>query len=346
VSPILFAPEGNRLNAFDPETFAKQTVVRSHDDDPVNGLDINGEICFGPGGSRLFITGEDTGQPEIVAGWGVFELAGDRLGELSATEVAKLNLTFQPSRPAGDPYGCAFLSDGRLLTTDIGPDASGPAGGQLAIWFPPLDVAPVRYCKLDIGLGTAGGVDVDEQDRVYVASARVDPGVYRYTGPFPTSDDASGGCGKRDATGAPLADSIRKETFISVDANAVTPNSVAGSGRGTFYVSSVINGVIAEYDADGKFIRRVLEPPPGETLGAKPYSTGTPLGLTVAGDGTIFYADLGLVVDSSGIGPGPGTGSDRRLRFARNDDGLPVPLPPETVDSGLDFPDGLGFFPR
>jgi hypothetical protein len=48
-------------------------------------------------------------------------------------------------------------------------------------------------------------------------------------------------------------------------------------------------------------------------------------------------ADIGLVVDSGGVGPGFRTGSVRRVRFV---DGQPQP--PELMDSGLDFPDGIG----
>ena len=43
--------------------------------------------------------------------------------------------------------------------------------------------------------------------------------------------------------------------------------------------------------------------------------------------------------NNGNIGPGRGTGTVRRIRF---DDG--VPQPPETMDSGLAFPDGIGIF--
>ena len=344
--PILFGPEGNRLNAYDVASLARQTVIPSAADDPVHGRDINGQICFAPDGGRLFIAGEDTGQPVEPAGWGVFELRGSEVGSLSAVQVGKLNLTFQPSRPAGDPYGCGFLSDGRLVTTDIGPDAAGPAGGQLAIWFPPFDGVGGTFCKLDVAIGTAGAIYVDAEDRVYVASTRVEPGIYRYTGPFPTSDDAAGGCGRRDATGAPLADSVNRERFIPADENLPTPAALVASRYDTYYVSSVINGVIAEYDAAGRFLRRILEPPAGEVLGPDSYSTGTPFGLAIADDGTLFYADLGIVLDGSGIGPGRGKGTERQIRFDDPREGLPVAEPPRTIDSGLNFPDGLGIFPR
>jgi sugar lactone lactonase YvrE len=231
------------------------------------------------------------------------------------------------------------MRDGRLLTTDIGNNQSGPSDGQLTLWFMPIDGEVPRYCKLDITIGTAGAVYVDEQGRIYVASARGQAGIYRYSPPFPTSETAEGGCGARDDTGAPLADAVSRERFIAGDGNVPTPNAIVGSGHGTFYVSSILNGVIAEYDADGRFVRRVLEPPAGERLGPTPYSTGSPFGLAVDPSGTLYYADLALVVTSSGIGPGHRLGTVRRIRFAGGD-----PLPPETMDSGLAFPDGLGVY--
>src|SRR5690606_15386881 len=136
-----------------------------------------------------------------------------------------------------------------------------------------------------------------------VASSRVTPGVLRYTN-LPTSDDAAGGCGARDVTGAPLATDVVRELLIRTDANLPTANGVAGAPGGGFYVSSVVAGVIAEFDASGSFVRHVLAPPAGETLGPEPISTGTPLGIAVDASGTLYYADLGLVVRGGTIGPG------------------------------------------
>lgn len=338
---LILSPEGNRLWAFAiDEPARQQVVIPSAADDP-QGRDINGQVCIAAGGRR-FIAGEDTGQPATPAGWGVFELHGERVGELSATQVGKLTVTFQSgSLDNAEPYGCGFLSDGRLLTTDVGNQAAGPATGQLILWFPPLDAPNPRFCKIDTAIGTAGGIFVDENDNVFVASARVEPGVLRYSPPFPDSDDAAGGCGRVDDTGAPLVseDLLSKERVFPTDANIPTPNGVVRTGDGTFLVSSIINGVIAEYDADGTFLRRILEPPPGEMLGSEPYSTGTPLGLGIDADGTVYFADLGLVIGPRGPGPGPRTGSVRRIRFADGE-----PLPPETFRDGLSFPDGIGVF--
>jgi len=336
---IVFNGEGNNLNAYAAEPpFTKQNVIRNHDDDP-NGLDINAQICFFPDGSKRFIAGEDTGQPNPPQGWGIFQLKGATVGKLSAKKVGKLTPTYQPSNDNAENYGCGFLSDGRVLTTDIGNQASGPEDGQLIVWFPPFNTTKVRYCKIDVGIATAGGIYVDSKNRVYVPSGRAPTaGVVRYSGPFPTSDTAKGGCGGKDATGAPMAPSVKEEQFIGLGNGLAAPIAIMRAPKNDFYVSSVISGVINEYDANGGFVRTILQPPAGETLGETTFSTGTPLGLGVGPDGTLYYADIGITITSEGIGPGP-EGTVRRIRFVNGE-----PQPPETMGGGLAFPDGIGVY--
>lgn len=341
-SLFIFNAEANRLNAYDSvEPFAKQTVIERASLDP-DGRDINGQICFtrAADGSLRFIAGEDTNQPDPPPGWGFFRLDGNSIGSFSATQLGKLTPTYQGGPDGAENYGCGFLQDGRLLTTDVGNQALGPPNGQLILWFPPFDDpgVPPRFCKIDVAIGTAQGIAVDQEDGVYVASARVAPGIYRYSGAFPTSDDAAGGCGRTDETGAPLVDEgvVTKELVIRDDANVPTASGVVLIPGGGFYVSSVFNGVIAEYDSQGAFVRRVLEPPPGSGMFPPFPETGTPLGLGLAADGTIYFADIGLQFLPE-PGPGPSLGSVRRIRFV---DGQPQP--PETLDSGLNFPDGIG----
>jgi hypothetical protein len=206
------------------------------------------------------------------------------------------------------------------------------------VWFPPLEIANAAFCKIDVAVGTAGQVHVDADDRVYVTSSRIEPGVYRYSN-LPTSADAAGGCGSTDGSGAPLSTSVVRERFIVADANLPTVNGIAGTPDGTLYVSSVLSGVIAEYSASGAFVRRILSPPAGESLGPEPFSTGTPLGIAVDRSGTVYYADLGLVFRDGRVGPGPGEGTVRRIRFDGDD-----PMPPETMDEGLSFPDAVAVF--
>lgn len=344
---IVFNGEANRLAAYQPgPRFAKQVVIPSDRDAPGVGRDLNGQICFthGPQGQIRFIGGEDTNQgaSHATAGWGLFELTGSQLGDFGFEQLGKLLPTYQTTEDGAENYGCGFLSDGRLLTTDVGNQAGGPPNGQLIIWFPPFENGfppsqPIPYCKLDIAIGTAQQIAIDAQDRVYVSSARPDAGagIYRYSGPFPTSNTPEGGCDGTDSTGAPMATGIQKELAIPVDpdANLITPSGVVIKPDGGFYVGSVLNGVIAEYDADFTFVRKVLDPP---VLGL-PIPTGHPLGIGLASDGTIYFADIGLVGGSCGVCPGDGTGTVRRIRFI---DGQPQP--PEIMGSGLDFPDGIG----
>jgi hypothetical protein len=338
---VILNGEGNNLNAYAAEPpFTKQTVIRNHDDDPQNGLDINAQICFFPDGSKRFIAGEDTGQPNPPQGWGIFKLSGSKVGKLSAKQVGKLTPTYQPSADNAENYGCGFLSDGRVVTTDIGNQASGPPTGQLIVWFPPFDGDDVSYCKLDVALPTPGGIHVADDD-LYVTAARPpDNGVRRYRGPFPTSADGAGGCGRTDATGAPLADKVDMELVIPADDHVATPNAVIGTPDGGFYVSSAFTGVLAEYDAAGSFVRTLVGPPPGEELGEEPYSTGSPFGMAVEPEtGTVYWADIAIGIGES-VGPVGGAGTVRRTTF----DAAGHPRPPEIVDDGLDFADGIGLY--
>jgi hypothetical protein len=106
------------------------------------------------------------------------------------------------------------------------------------------------------------------------------------------------------------------------------------------YISSVFTGVINEYGPDGTFRRTVLAPPAGEQLGAESFTTGTPLGIGTDATGTLYYADIGVVVTPGELpGPGSGAGSVRRIRFVDGE-----PQPPEVMADGLAFPDGIGIY--
>jgi hypothetical protein len=337
-SVIVLSTEGNNLNAYETEPpFRKQTVIRTNADDP-DGLDINGQVCALPDGSGLFVAGEDTGQPERTPGWGIFALDGTSVGELEAREVARLVPTYQTEGP--ENYGCGVLSDGRIVTTDIGNQATGPPTGQLIVWFPPFDSEEVPYCKIDVALPTPGGIQVVD-DAVYLALARAPGnGVVRYEGPFPTGPDAAGGCGRVDGTGAPLADEAHRGQFIAADDHVATPNAVVAAPTRGFYVSSAFTGVLAEYDEAGRFVRTLVAPPAGEQLGAQPYSTGAPFGMGVdPTTGSIYWADLAIGITDS-IGPIDGAGTVRRITFDADGN----PRPPETMDEGLDYPDGIGIY--
>jgi hypothetical protein len=342
---LVFNGQGNDLAAYLGEPpFTKQIVVHHRDDTHPKGLDINGQICFDPKRPNRFVAGEDTLQDTTGhPGWGIFDLSGSTLGTLSIREVGKLVPTYQPSNDNPENYGCGFLSDGRILTTDVGNQASGPGDGQLIVWFPPFESRTVEYCKVNVKLTTGQGLLVSGNS-VYVVQARPPTaGVYRYdAGDLPTSNEPSGGCDGKDATGAPMASNVASTLFIQPGrGNTIaTPNAIAQAPNGTLYVSSVINGVIAEFTPQGKYVRDVLKPPAGEVLGAKPLSTGTPLGIGVGPDGSVYYADIGIVATPDGVGPGDGTGKVRRIAF----DTSGTPQPPELMDKDLAFPDGIGIW--
>lgn len=349
--PLVLNGQGNNLDAYATEpaadgTFPTQRLFEAAATDPVDGRDLNAQICFmdpDDEGAPWFIAGEDTNQDEPggSAGWGIFRLEGATLGDLRARQLGKLVPTFQPANDNPENYGCGVLSDGRVVTTDVGNQATGDGDGQLIVWFPPLvggtypEFPDVAYCKLDVTLPTAQSILVRD-DEIYVAAAR--GGVYRYPGPFPTGADAAGGCAGTDATGAPMAEGVERQVFIAAGPEGLaTPAGLANAPDDGFYVSSVFTGVINEYDADGTFRRTILAPPEGEQLGEEPYSTGTPLGIGVGPDGTLYYADIGVVIGADGVGPGEDTGSLRRIRFVDGD-----PQAPEPMADDLAFPDGIG----
>jgi len=337
---LLYVPEGNRLRRVEIGTIGTATprhdvLVENADGDPVRGRDVNGMICSLPDGR--FVAGEDTGQPRSPAGWGVFERDGRQVGKLVSTSAAK--------KP--DPYGCALDGEGRLFTTELGDAGFLESNGQLILWFPPYDGFPspphprpdamsTNYCKIATDIGTAGGVAIDGQGRVYVASSS-ERRILRFLPPFPTGPDAAGGCGARDATGAPQADRVERETFVRAAPlqGLVTYAGLGIAPNGHLYASSVLTGRIAEFDLDGHLVRMLLK---SDDL-LPPHRTGTPYGLAVDAEGTLYYADLDLV--RSGFWFDAGTnGKVWRIRFANGE-----PLEPELVLDGLRFPDGLGVRP-
>ena len=346
---MLYSPEGNRLRRYDLDTVKCPPLVQDvliESAASPGGRDINGQVCALPDGSG-FIAGEDTGQPNPPAGWGVFSLEGEQIGKLTATPIVEVP----------DPFGCAFDEEGRLFTTEMGNQLPGEGQGQLIMWFPPFDPFPgppgaypntnevsSNFCKIATDLSTASSVAIDDEGCVYVAEASgisfIEPGqVRRFSPPFPTSPDAAGGCGSTDETGAPMADEVRQEVFINDPRNLWTPTGIARAPNGNWYVSSVFTGIIAEYDPKGDFVRRIVQPRSGWELLNLPVSVGHPQSLAVDSKGNIYYTDMQLTVRGGGIGPGP-NGKIRWVGFS--DD---VPQPPVIVREGLAFPDGLGILP-
>jgi len=337
---LLYVAEGNRLHRIDVDSIddpplLHEVLIERASRDPERGRDINGMVCALPDGSGRFVAGEDTGQPHPPAGWGVLEADGTQVGKLTASSGAGVP----------DPYGCAFDREGRLFGSDVGDPGFGAPNGQLLLWFPPFDRFPGppgaypqtdatsgNSCKLATDIGTAGALAIDARGRVYLASSSRFA-LYRFSPPFPTSPDAAGGCGSRDATGSPLADRVDREVFVRAPASF---SGLAFARNGNLYAASVATGRIYEYDLDGNRVRTILEPP--EWL--PPFSTGYPQGLGVDSRGTLYYADLDLAW--RGWMPGPGrNGKVRRIRFDADGE----PLPPEIVIEGFAFPDAVSVLP-
>lgn len=356
---FVLSPEGNHLWAYDASTLEHQLVVQARNGaDPgttaPNGLrrDINGQICVSPDQTHV-VTGEDTAvggdsHDPRIAGWGWFTIEGDELGEITMVQTGKLAPEAEGTGPgyAGDPdnFGCGFLDGDRLVTTAIGDRFPGqPANGQLFLWFAPFEAGfeataegffagAVPHCEIDGGLATAGGIAVDRANgHVYVAANRPsefaggDPAaVWRYSGTWPSSIE--------ECTPAFVEANITKELVVDSPL-APTPSSVALSPAGTLFLSSVFTGTVSEFTTDGQWLRDVY---PASPVAPRTGPTGdTPFGLAVTSDGSLWIADLGIVVAETG----PGLGSVVRVPFAGG-----APQRPATVRDGLDFPDGLGVY--
>jgi hypothetical protein len=370
---FVLSPEGNHLWAYDAKTREHQLVIRAQNgsnpgEAPPAGSarrDINGQICVSPDQTH-FISGEDTVIPPPggggsshdprIAGWGYFGITGKALGSIKATQEGKLapEAGTGPGY-AGDPdnFGCGWLDPNRLVTTAIGDTLPGqPANGQLFLWFGPLDagfrqetepsgvkffVGDVPHCQIDDTLATAGGIAVDDNGDVYVATNRPDgittpSGIWRYRGKFPSS--------MAECTPEFLAANVHKKLIIPhiphllFDPWSPTPSSVVVSPDDTLYVSSVFTGTVSEYTKAGLWVRDIY---PLSPIAPRTGPTGnTPFGLAVTADGALWVADLGIVLEQ----PVNGQGSLIRIGFSKNRD----PFRPKTVRDGLTFPDGLGVY--
>jgi DNA-binding beta-propeller fold protein YncE len=331
---LLYVAEGNRLRVLalgegsaGAPPLPEKVLIERASLDAARGRDVNGMVCPLPDGSGDFVAGEDTGQPRVPGGWGIFDRRGVQRAKLTAT-------AFASEYP--EPYGCAFDERGRLFTSEIGDKGFGHANGQLILWFPPeggFAAGDAGYCKLAVDLGTPGGVAIDPEGRVYVATSS-GLEILRFSPPFPSAPTAAGGCGARDASGAPLADTVLREVFASAHwrAGLLTWSGLAFSPRGTLYAASVATGRIGELDRTGRLLRLVLVPE--EWL--PPYRTGTPQGLAVDTRGQLYYADLDLRWSDWTLRPGA-DGKVWRIPIAA--DGTPGA--PELLRRGLAFPDGV-----
>jgi len=298
----VYGAQDNQLDVYDIETGEVTVLI------PSERNNVNGQVCLLPDGSGNFLMGEDTEQSGGARqGWGIFSPDGMLVGKI--LEPATDNEAQQI-----EPFGCAFDSDDRLFVTDVGSGSFDAEDGKLIVYFPP-DYE--TSCILDATLHVPGTVAIDGEGKVYVPET-VPPGhILTFAPPFPAGPE---GC---DAT------TLNRSILID-DSDLQTPFGIARAPNGNWYVSSVLLPTeIREYTPEGEFVRSVIA---GEDI-------GNPAGLAVASDGTIYYADLGLVEQPPPqfFGPGDHTGTVRRVTF----DDAGNALPPETMGSGLNYPDAI-----
>ena len=298
---VLVSLQGNQLDEYALDTGAKTTTV------PAQHATVNGQACLLPDGSGRFVVGEDTGQPEVRPGWGIFSPDG--------TFLQKLPLPLRDNETrVGDPIGCAIDAQGRLFGTAIG--GQGMPDGQLVVFFPP---DYTQSCILDQTLRTPGTLAVDDAGNVYAPQAGPPGSVERFAPPFPTSPAE---CGSVVPSRNP---------FIAYTDN-VASLGIARAPNGHWFVSQVVGlgqpAGIREHDADGTFIREIL--PAADW--------GNPAGLAFDAAGSLYYADLGLSDQFETV---PGGATVRQVTFAL--DGTPAE--PELIAHGLDFADSVSVFP-
>jgi outer membrane protein assembly factor BamB len=344
---LLYSTEGNRLRRFDVDTVShpplrEDVLIRNASEGESGpsggaGRDVNGMVCRLADG-RL-VMGEDTGQPAVRPGWGLFTAEGEQVGKLAA----------RGHRAQPEPFGCAVDGEGRLFTTEVGDPLLIPGNGQLILWLPPYEGFPgapgtypngqfsSNYCVIDDTIGAATGIALDEDGSVLVSSPRANQ-VLRFSGSWPTAPDAAGGCGRTSAIGSPLVDAGRITRSELLAEPVFAASGLARGPNGNWFVSSVLFGSITEFSPAGVKLRDIVPPPPAPiTL---PTPNGSPQSLAFGADGTLYYADL----DLRGIVADPDTGPDgkvRRVRFDENGD----PHAPEIVRGGLAFPDGVTMLP-
>ena len=135
---------------------------------------------------------------------------------------------------------------------------------------------------------------------------------------------------------APLLGSngVDRAIFIAAGATGITPSAIAPSGHGTWYVTSVFDGSIVEFGADGTFIRPIAAGA-GQVTGFVPVGVGTR-------SGSVSPRRHDLLRRHRRDRPRPiRPGRVMKIEFV---DG--VPMLPAEVDTGLAFPDGIGIIER
>jgi hypothetical protein len=371
--PVVFAATDGNIDAYlTDQPFTRQRVVAAGTG-PDHAVP-HGQVCFVPDGSRRFVIAE-TRTPDgaaPTAGWGLYQLTGDEVGSFRVRRTGGWDSPGAASADAPTTYGCAFLPDGRLLTTDVGNQRTGAPTGRLVEWFPPFDGATVTSCTIAGDLATPLGLSADADGGIYLASARAPTaGVWRYRGTFPGSANGCvtaipepadeppppsttttiGAGGPSSSTTVPSTPA----TPARVTAKLIVPGGTDGvtapialavaPGNQGFVVTSAPDGLIEAFDLDGGAAQTILKPAaasPGTTtttVAGAPLQ-GSPFGVVVSPTGAVIYTDIGLTAATSGaLAPG-----DRAGALLLLDPSSGAGTTPTVIDHGLAAPDGLGLY--
>jgi len=310
------------------------------------GRHVNGKVCFFPKGfgpKGGFVIADDTyreacldrrTQPQARCsvtkrgnrnyvgkdpdGWGVFKKNGKWAKRVIHVDVE--GEFSDDNQPQGtiDPQGCLFDEQGNLFATDVGHGDFGSPDGAFLVFFPGKKKKSYdSYCFLDKALGAPGMPVRDDAGNIYIPEPSA-LRVTKFSPPFPSSV-ADCDNPERLVTTPPT-----KEVFIASSGNLAIPAGIARVPMSDhFYLGSVIAPTIAEFDANGAFVRTIV--PQGVPK--------NPLGIDVGADGTVYYAELNL----DPVGMFPRCGSVSRARF----DETGAPLAPEQLGRYLRFPDGV-----
>ena len=336
----LYGPEGNRLRVYDldaaPGAPAETAADRARLARP--GARARRERhgrarC--PDGSGRFVAGEDTGQPAVPAGWGIFGADGTQLGRLTATsfdrELARaVRLRLRRRGPA-------------LRRPSSATRASATSNGQLILWFPPLRGRSQRrllQARRRTSARATRARDRSTRARVRRVRERLrDPALRAALPDLARRRRAAAGSGTPPARRSPTA--VQREAFARATSTSglVTYSRPRASRRAaTLYAASVATGRIGEFDLDGTLLRVVLAP---AELAAALRRRAHPQGLAV----DVACAAL-LRGPRSRLG---GLDARARARTARSGasdfDAAGEPLAPALVRDGLQFPDGLAVLP-
>ena len=341
----VFNGQGNNLDAYDADPpFATQRVIHTIADDP-NGLDINAQICFFPDGSRRFVAGEDTGQTtgDLRAG-----ASSSSTGRRSATSAPPRSASWCPptraARTTPRTTAAASSSDGRIVTTDVGNQAAGAGDGQLIVWFPPFDTFEKiallqdrhRHRNGPEHLGRRSGPRL----RRVGPTAHPTAAACGATPALPDRPDGGrGAAARRTAPARRSSTQVRKEIFIPSGDERPDLTRRPGADRpgGLYVSSSVING-------RNQRVRRRRSVRADDPAAARRRAARREAVLDRHAPRHRRRARRHALLRRhrhrhrrEQHRPGRQHGTVRRIPFV---DGQPQP--PETMATGLAFPDGIG----